>query len=285
MIAAFSSADKPIQLPLPLSGSQGACPRPHLGQLAHLEASLPPFVRESPVALKYLRLLGALDWVHFPERASDYPWPGPKPHPRAAYVAAFLVKLHEPKTYMSDLRDYLVEHPALVWLLGFKLEPSDQFSWGFEVEASLPTARHFGRVLRELPNDALQFLLDSTVQLIQAELPPEANFGQAGSLDTKHILAWVQENNPKAYVKESDRLDKERQPAGDPTASSVARRRPISRRLPPTSRPRQPTPRPPRPRTRSGRPTSLPAMSTTGAMLRASWPPKSLTGGNSCWPN
>jgi len=217
MIAQFSSPAKPRQLALPFADAPWPLTRPHLGELAQLEASLPPSVRECEVALKYLHLLGPLDWANFPERERAYPWPGPTPHPRAAYVAAFLVKLHEGKEYMSELRDYLAEHPALVWLLGFNLEPSDQFRWGFDVEAALPTARHFGRVLRELPNAVLQFPLDSTVALLRAALPPEVNFGQAGALDTKHILAWVAENNPKAYIKESDRLNKERQPKGDPT--------------------------------------------------------------------
>ena len=131
-------------------------------------------------------------------------------------MACFIIKIDRHLRYMSHLRDFLVEHPALVWLLGFRLAPSEAAPYGFDVEASLPTARHFGRVLRELPNQACQFLLDSTVQLLAAELPRELNFGQAISLDTKHIIAWVKENNPKAYVKESQRLDKNRQPAGDP---------------------------------------------------------------------
>jgi hypothetical protein len=70
-------------------------------------------------------------------------------------------------------------------------------------------------VLRDLDNAALQFLLDSTVQLIASQLPPELRFGDEISLDTKHIVAWVAENNPKAYIKESDRLNKNRQPKGD----------------------------------------------------------------------
>lgn len=191
--------------------------RPSLSELAQPQANLPPFVRHCPVAQKYLALLSPLDWVHFPERDPHHPWPGPLPHPRPAYVAAFLVKLNEGKSYMSHLRDYLLEHPALVWLLGFRLTASPDFPWGFDPEASLPTARHFGRVLRTLPNEALQFLLDSTVQLIGQELPPEVSFGQTIAGDTKHILAFVAENNPKAYIKESERLDKTRQPAGDPT--------------------------------------------------------------------
>lgn len=190
--------------------------RPNLTQLARTEALLPQFVRESDVAMRYLALLGSLDWDHFPERDRKRPWPGPEPHPRAAYVAAFLIKINEDKKYMSGLRNYLTDTPALVWLAGFKLVPSNRYSWGFDVQASLPTARHFGRVLRELPNEALQFLLTASVQRLQAELPAECHFGQEISLDTKAILAWVAENNRKDYIKEHDRLDKTRQPKGDP---------------------------------------------------------------------
>ena len=35
------------------------------------------------------------------------------------------------------------------------------------------------------------------------------------SLDTKHIIAWVKENNPKAYLK-AGRYHKDQQPSGDP---------------------------------------------------------------------
>lgn len=189
--------------------------RPSLAELAANEAQLPQFVRDCPVALKYLRLLAPLEWANFPERDDQRPWPGPKPHPRAPFVAAYLVKLNEQHRYMSQLRAYLVEHPALVWLLGFKLEPCAKASYEFDVEASVPSRKQLGRVLRELDNQSLQFLLSSTVSLIGQELPPEVAFGREISMDTKHIAAWVAENNPKAYIKESDRLDKTRQPTGD----------------------------------------------------------------------
>ena len=39
-------------------------------------------------------------------------------------------------------------------------------------------------------------------------------WGDVISLDTKHIIAFVQENNPKAYV--ASRFNKDQQPAGDP---------------------------------------------------------------------
>jgi hypothetical protein len=53
-----------------------------LGQLAHLpEAELPLFVRNCPVAMKHLHLLGDLDWEHFPERPGGRAWPGRRSYP------------------------------------------------------------------------------------------------------------------------------------------------------------------------------------------------------------
>jgi hypothetical protein len=190
--------------------------RATLTTLAQEGYPLPKFVQESAVGQRYLKLLGQIDWQKLPERAEDKAWPGPPPHPCRAYVGALLIKTNEQITYMTQLRQYLVENPALIWLLGFRLVPSEGYSWGFDAEASLPCARHFSRILRELSNEALQFLLTETVQVLQRTLPPEVDFGQVISLDTKHILAWVKENNPKAYVKEGKRLDKDCQPAGDP---------------------------------------------------------------------
>lgn len=198
--------------------------RPALPRLAQFPAArLPQFVRESAVALRYLRLLGPLAWERFPERDLATEW-GHPPIPYTAFVAACLVKLDQQLPYMAHLRRYLVEHPALVWLLGFPLVPSWRFPWGFDVEASLPTARHFTRMLRQIPNASLQWLLDETVRLLQAELSSEVDdFGQAVSLDTKHILAWVRENNPKEYIKR--RYVKEQQPAGDPDCRLGCKRR------------------------------------------------------------
>lgn len=150
-------------------------------------------------------LLGGLDWRHWATRT---------PEPRAHFVAAFVVKLHESQARMADLRQFLVEHPALLWLLGFHLRPDPHAPLGLDPERSLPTHRHFSRVLRTLPNDALQFLLGSSVQLLRNALPDDVPFGDEIALDTKHILAWVKENNPKAFVPE--RFDKQRQPKGDP---------------------------------------------------------------------
>jgi len=197
--------------------------RPGLHQLAQDPAALPRFVRESPVAMRYLNLLGPLAWHRFPERGLQTTWGAPT-LPYAPFVAACLVKLDQQFTYMSQLRRYLVDHPALVWVLGFPLVPSRSYPWGFDAEASLPTQRHLARLLGRIPNDSLQFLLDETVRLIQAEFPPTLCFGQTVALDTKHILAWVKENNPKAYVKDN-RFAKDTQPAGDPDCRLGCKRR------------------------------------------------------------
>ena len=173
-------------------------------RLALAEADLPAPLRACPVALKYYRLLHDLDWAHFPERDPHRAWPGPQPdYPRAAYAAAYLVKLDAQLRSMSDLRQYLLDHPALACLLGF--DP-----------AHLPSRKHFGRVLRQFPNDALQFLLSASVQALTDALPPHvrATVGDTVALDTKHILAWVKQNNPRVCVK--DRFDKTQQPTGDP---------------------------------------------------------------------
>jgi hypothetical protein len=203
--------------------------RPSLFQLAQNPDLLPDFVRQDRVAMNCLDLLGPLDWDNFPERDPNRPWPGSIPNPRAAYVAALIIKTNKKMDYMTELRNYLLDHPALIWLFSFKLCLSDNYLYGFDPEKSLPTARHFGRVLRELPQEPLQFLLDSSVELIKAELPDDIEFGDIVAGDTKHIPAWVKENNPKAYVKEYDRLNKKRQPIGDPDCKLGCKRKHNSR--------------------------------------------------------
>jgi hypothetical protein len=184
--------------------------------LTQLDIVLPAWVAQDPVVQEYQALLGSLPWATFPERSTDRAWPGPSPDPRAPFVAAFLVKLHQSKRYMSELRSFLIKHPALVCWLGFErvLDPSAPH--GFNVAASVPKRRHFSTVLRCLPNEALQFLLSATVQLLRSTLPEDQQprFGDTIAGDTQAILAWVRENNPKHYRKQG-RLDKTRQPKGE----------------------------------------------------------------------
>lgn len=194
-------------------------PHPGLHALAQLNPDhLPRFVRESDVALHYVRLLGMLDWSRFPDRPDQRFAPTCPPLPYAPFVAAYLVKIDRRMPYVADLHAYLVENPALVWVLGFPLVHTSVYPWGFDVRASLPTHRHLSRLLRTLPNAYLQFLLDETVRQIrlelQGELAADDRFGDCIAVDTKHVIAWVKENNPKAYT--GDRYDKTCQPKGDP---------------------------------------------------------------------
>jgi hypothetical protein len=166
--------------------------RPDLHRLAQDPRTLPHFVQQCPVAMRFLRLLGPLHWSDFPSRDLQTNW-GTPITPYTPFVAAYLVKLEQKMLYLSHLRQYLVEHPALTWILGFPLVPSSRYPWGFDVDASLPTQRHFARIMHKVPNTSLQYLLDDAIDLIKVELPKKVRFGEAISLDTKHIIAWVKE--------------------------------------------------------------------------------------------
>ena len=194
--------------------------------LIHPAAPLPAWVADDPVVQKYRALIGDLPWNQFPERPADRPWPDPQPHPRVSFAAAYVVTLQEDKRYMSDLRTYLIEHPALVYWLGFARVPDPTAPHGFHVAASVPTRRQLGTVLRTLPNPALQFLLTASIQLLTETLTKaeQATFGDTIAGDTQALLAWVKENNPKQYIKEG-RLDKTRQPSGDPDCKLGVKKR------------------------------------------------------------
>lgn len=196
--------------------------RPTISQCYRGEVELPEWIANCRVAQKYINLLGPLDWDNW-EEPDRGPQPGVVPDPMRAFAAVFLVKLNEEKEYMPGVRDYLLDHPSLIWLFGFRLEPAADSIYGFDVEGSLPTSRHMSRVLRNCDNQAYQFLLDSTVQLIGDALPEGVEFGQQVSGDTKHIIAWVKENNHKDYV--PDRYDPERQPKGDPDCKLGVKKR------------------------------------------------------------
>lgn len=152
-----------------------------------------------------------LDWTAVPERAKGRAWPGPQPHPRSAYIKALLVKLREGYPHVSTLRRYLVRHPVLVLLLGFRPELEASQRYGFNVQQTVPCERWLRAQQQHLDNAWLQGLLTGTVHALQAEIP---GLGETVATDVKHIFAWVQQNNPKAYV--GHRYDPTRQPRGDP---------------------------------------------------------------------
>ncbi len=112
---------------------------------------------------------------------------------------------------MTDPRAFLVEHPPLVLELGFRPAPAPTRPTGFDVERTVPGARWLRYQQQHLKPGVLRALLRATVQALQAEIP---GLGTTVAVDVKHIYAWVQENNPKAYV--AARHDPGRRPRGDP---------------------------------------------------------------------
>jgi hypothetical protein len=220
--------DTDIVVQLPLFSPQ-ALGSPSPGKHADLHTrwlhphDLRPLITESAPALRLLELLGPLHWDHLPERNLLRDW-GKPTISNATLIVAELIKLEEGLPSFGHLYRHLCDHAALVSLLGLSLIPAPKLPGGFNTRASLPTERHFTRMLRLLPNATLQYLLDDSVQLIGAELAARGiAWGDCISLDTKHILAWVQENNPKAYL--SKRYDKGRQPKGDPDCRLGCKRR------------------------------------------------------------
>ena len=241
--------DSPILVQLPLFpemslslGMPGK--QPDLHTLFQHRECLPAFITDCAPAMRILDLLGPLHWDDFPERDLQRNW-SQSTIPYTAFIAAELVKLNEGQSSFGRLHRHLLEHPAFISLLGFPLVPAPNSAPGFNTLASLPTQRHMTRMLHQLPNTALQFLLADSVKLIGAELAARGiTWGDCVSLDTKHIVAWVQDakRNPKAYV--TNRFDKTKQPAGDPDCrlgckrkhnQSVAPRTPTRNSVPASS--------------------------------------------------
>src|SRR5215213_7006782 len=108
------------------------------------------------------------------------------------------------------MHDYLREHPALVWVLGFRLKPESASPYGFAIAQSLPSPGQLRRNLRSIAAPVLTGLLAGSVQALREVIP---DLGQQVIIDVKHIDAHVQENNPRAYVKA--RYDPTQQPSGD----------------------------------------------------------------------
>lgn len=172
------------------------------------------------VVRRYRDLFAVFDWSHVPERATNRPWPGRTPHPRSAYVKALMVKICEKKMYLTELRRFLVEHPLLVVELGFHPVPDPQAAFRFDVERTVPCEGWLGDQLRTMDDAMLGRLLRGTVQTMQHA---EVDLGETVAFDVKHVYAWVEENNPKAFI--AHRYDPQRQPKGDPDCRLGVKRR------------------------------------------------------------
>ncbi len=145
-----------------------------------------------------------------PERNETKPWPGTRPHPEKSYIKALLVKKCENFAYITELRRFLVKHPLLVLELGFIPVDDDQQPYGFDVEQTVPCDRWLRHKQQRMSNEILQTLFKKTVEALQVEI---SGLGHTIVGDTKHIYAWVKQNNPREYI--TGRYDPDKQPTGD----------------------------------------------------------------------
>lgn len=160
---------------------------------------------------RYRQFFALFDWSVVPEPPIAPSRPGKRPHPARAYIKALLIKIAQGFEHCTQLRSFLVDHPLLVLELGFRPILDVRESHGFDVERTVPSDRWLRKKQRLLDQSVLQALLLSTVQALCEEIP---GLGETVAFDVTHIYAWVEENNPRAYVKE--RYNPDRQPKGDP---------------------------------------------------------------------
>lgn len=200
----------------------GNIPLPaHLPRLVLADRFQPGYVRRCRVTQRFISQLRLLEWENLPATLANRKQ-GERLVPLAAYIGAYLIRLEQQLPTFGSLRRFLCEHPGLIWALGFPATAHSRRHKPFDPNESLPTQGHFTKKLGSLPNDLLQEFLDAQVAWFLHRFG--SGFGQVVSVDTKHILAWVKENNPKAFIKEG-RFDKTVQPAGDSDCKLGCKRR------------------------------------------------------------
>jgi len=168
-----------------------------------------------PVVQHYRAFFALLNWNEIDQQDATRHQRGPRPHPKSAYLKAFLVGLCEGKPYRTQLRTFLLQHPWLVLELGFRPHTSTEEAahapYGFDVGRTVPSDRWLRAQLQHLDETLLQSLFMQSVHALQQEIP---GLGETVAFDVKHIFAWVRENNPNVYVK--GRFDVTHIPTGDP---------------------------------------------------------------------
>ncbi len=176
------------------------------------QSTIATLLKRDPLVSDYRAFFALLEWSLVEQwHQHHHSLRGRPAHALATYLKAFLVRIREGFLFTTQLPRFLLKHPLLVIELGFDLVLDASALYGFDAEATLPCDFWLRHQLRSFDPALLQTLLHSTVHALQAEIP---GLGETVAFDVKHIYAWVQENNPRAYVR--DRYDKTRQLPGDP---------------------------------------------------------------------
>jgi pheromone shutdown protein TraB len=82
-----------------------------------------------------------------------------------------LLKREEGMSTCTQLRRYLLEHPLLVLVLGFRPVLNRDLPYGFDVAKTVPTDRWLRQQQHELSQSVLQDLLAATVRDLREEIP------------------------------------------------------------------------------------------------------------------
>jgi hypothetical protein len=175
------------------------------------QSTLMNIIESDEVVQGYRALFSLFDWSIVERWEAERAGQGSHGHPMSAYIKAFLVRINEGIIYTSRLRTFLLKHPLLIVEMGFQLKLDYNARYGFDYAKTVPTEPWLRTRLRTFDQSLLQDLLAATVRDLQEEI---AGLGEIVAFDTKHIYAWVKENNKRVYVK--DRYDKKHRPAGDP---------------------------------------------------------------------
>ncbi|MGH2481576.1 MAG: hypothetical protein ACRDHW_18135, partial [Ktedonobacteraceae bacterium] len=175
------------------------------------QSTITALLTHDPLVQHYRTFFGLLDWSVVDRWEAERSSRGRPAHPASAYLKACLLRITEGLRYATELRAFLLLHPLLVIELGFHLVLDPTQVYGFDVERTIPTRFWLGEKLRHLDRGLLTDLLEGTVHALQNEIP---GLGEVVSFDVKHLYAWVQENNERAYV--SERYDKTKRLVGDP---------------------------------------------------------------------
>jgi hypothetical protein len=167
------------------------------------QSTMTALLENDPVVADYRSFFSFLDWSVVEQWKTQQSRRGRPAQDIASYIKAFLIRIREGIIYTAQLRKFLIKHPLLVIELGFDLQLDASAAYGFDIEATLPCRYWLGEMLKRLDRALLTDLLAATVRDLKEVIP---GLGEVVAFDVKHIYAWVQENNPRAYVK--DRYDK-----------------------------------------------------------------------------
>src|SRR5215831_13057240 len=171
----------------------------------------PSWFAYDKVARRYEALLGSVDWTAVREIDEQGVRVGRLPHPARAYIGSYLVMVEEKIESMPKLRAYLCEHPALVWVLDYRLVADAERPEGFAVERSVPSAGHLGVKLGQLDAGQLASILQQSAQQVLKE---DRQSCRTLVMDVKHQYAYVRQNNLRHAWPE--RFNPGQQPRGDP---------------------------------------------------------------------